>query len=356
MVTYHLATEEDYLRLNDFYNRIYGRKRTIEQFRWEFHDCPFGSSIYVYAEDDGKIVGTNCAIPFDLIKANKTIIRSAKSEDTLVDPTYRGQKIFYHIYQFLFEQCKEQGIQLIWGFTSAKKPFEKVGFEVPYEHIQSLGVNCVFGAWSYISSLNTKNGIIEYVKIFGLSVFARFKLIFRTRLSPISNYVVTETKEISNGAGKLIEANLVANQSLFAINQTEEFQNWRVYHNPNYSEMMTFGFYTPEKKLRGLIVMIPNAKKVAYVVQSSFHPEVSQKDKSGMVFYASDRARDKGISLVRNWEWDTNSVNKQEVEVYDKAGHFVLNKGIGLVWKKLDDVDLEPENFLLSRIASQGTN
>ena len=356
MVTYHLATEADYLRLNDFYNRIYGRKRTIEQFRWEFHDCPFGRSIYVYAEDEGKIVGTNCAIPFDLIKADKTIIRSAKSEDTLVDPEYRGQKIFYNIYQYLFEQCKEQGIQLIWGFTSAKKPFEKVGFEVPYEHIQSLGVNKVFGSWGYISSLNPKNGFLDYVKILGLMYFSRFKLIFRTKLSPIGNYVVIENKEISKGAGTLIEANLNANNSLFAIHQTEEFQNWRVYHNPNYSKMMTFGYYTPDKKLKGLIVMIPNADKVAYVVQSSFHPEVSEKDRSGMILYATDRARDKGICLVRNWEWNTTSVNKQEIDVYDKAGHFVLSKGIGLVWKKLEEIDIEPENFLLSRIASQGTN
>lgn len=356
MVTYHLATEEDYLRLNDFYNRIYGRKRTLEQFRWEFQDCPFGASIYVYAEDEGKIVGTNCAIPFDLIKADRTIIRSAKSEDTLVDPEYRGQNIFYNIYQFLFEKCEEAGIQVIWGFTSAKKPFEKVGFEVPYEHIQSLGVNRYLSAWSYLSSLNPKNGIVEYIKIFGLTLFAHTKLIFRAKLSPISNYVVTENNEISKGAGKLLEANLVANKSLFAINQTEEFQNWRVYHNPNYSKMMTFGYYTPEKKLRGLIVMIPNADNVAYVVQSSFHPEVPLTDRSGMILYASDRARDKGISLVRNWEWATNSVNKQEIEAYDQAGHFVLDKGIGLVWKKLDDIDIKPENFLLSRIASQGTN
>jgi GNAT superfamily N-acetyltransferase len=356
MVTYHLATEEDYLRLNDFYNRIYGRKRTLEQFRWEFHDCPFGSSIYVYAADEDIIVGTNCAIPFDLIKADKTIIRSAKSEDTLVDPEYRGQNIFYNIYKFLFERCKEQGIQLIWGFTSAKKPFEKVGFEVSYEHLQSLGVNRQLAAWSYLSSLNPKNGIVECIKIFGLTLFARMKLIFRTRLSSIDAYVVTERKEISNGVGKLIEANLNAKSDLFAINQTEEFQNWRVYHNPNYSEMMTFGYYTPEKKLRGLIVMIPNTDNVAYVLQSSFHPEVPLKDRSGMILYASDRARDKGISLVRNWEWATNTMNKQEIDAYDQAGHFVLEQGIGFVWKKLGEIDVKPENFLLSRIASQGTN
>ncbi len=355
MVTYHLATEADYLRLNDFYNRIYGRKRTLEQFRWEFHECPFGKSIYVYAEDDGKIVGTNCAIPFNLIKADKTIIRSAKSEDTLVDPTYRGQNIFYNIYEFLFERCKEAGIQLIWGFTSAKKPFEKAGFQVPYEHIQSLGVNRVFGSYKYLSSLNSKNGLIDKFKILGLCYYARFRMIFHSKLSAFGNYVVTENQEITDQVERLIETNL-RGSSLFAIHQTKEFQNWRIYHNPNYSKMLTFGFHSPDKSLKGLIVMIPNKKGVAYICQSTFHSDVSESEASSMVMYATDRAREMGISLVRNWEWNTNALNQKEVDRFRDAGHTILERGIGLVWKKLDDVDVEPENFLLSRIASQGTN
>ena len=56
MVTYRLATPDDYEKINSFYNRIYQSNRTIEQFLWEFNDGPFGRSIYVIAEDNGKLI------------------------------------------------------------------------------------------------------------------------------------------------------------------------------------------------------------------------------------------------------------------------------------------------------------
>ena len=100
MVNYKLAIEEDYSMINDFYNRIHGLNRSIDEFYWEFHNCPFGKSIYVIAKDGDKIVGTNCVIPIDLIYSDNSIIKSGKSEDTLVDPDYRGQNIFNNIYEF----------------------------------------------------------------------------------------------------------------------------------------------------------------------------------------------------------------------------------------------------------------
>ncbi|MEO0473125.1 MAG: GNAT family N-acetyltransferase [Bacteroidota bacterium] len=173
MITFRLADESDYQNINNFFNRIYGTNRSLEAFYWEFHHCPHGSAIYVVAEDDGKVIGTNCVIPIDLITADQHIIRSGKSEDTLVDPAYRGQKIFYRIYEFLFEKCREANIQVIWGFTSAKKPFRKAGFSVPYDHKQSIAVHRPFRAYRYLASLNKKNRLIDKVKILGLCILSK---------------------------------------------------------------------------------------------------------------------------------------------------------------------------------------
>ena len=93
MIRYRLAAEEDYKKINDFYNRIRSSNRSIDQFYWEFHNLPFGKSVYVIAEDEEKIIATNCIIPIELIYDNHQIIRSGKSEDTLADPTYRGKNI-----------------------------------------------------------------------------------------------------------------------------------------------------------------------------------------------------------------------------------------------------------------------
>ena len=189
MVEYKLASKKDYSRINNFYNRIYNRSRTIEQFEWEFHAGPFGPAIYAIAEDKGKVVGTNCVIPIHLVKSNGEVIISGKSEDTLVDPHYRGQNIFSNIYKFLFQKSKEEGIQLIWGFTPAKRPFKKVGFKIPYDHEQSLVVNNIIVSYNHLNSLNPNNSSLTKVKIFGLCVLSKIKYAISKKvknLNPVS--------------------------------------------------------------------------------------------------------------------------------------------------------------------------
>ena len=48
--------------------------------------------------ENNKIVGIQCAIPLEFTDVKGNVQLSAKSEDTLVDPAYRGQKIFERMY------------------------------------------------------------------------------------------------------------------------------------------------------------------------------------------------------------------------------------------------------------------
>ncbi len=143
MINYVVATEEDYKSINDFYNRLHNSDRSIEQFRWEFHNGPVMTGIYIIAKDTEKdtVIGSQAVIPINLVTANGEIILSGKSEDTLVDPNYRGKRIFNNMYEMLFDECTKAGINYIWGFTTAKKPFLKMDFEIPWSHSQTLIVN-----------------------------------------------------------------------------------------------------------------------------------------------------------------------------------------------------------------------
>ena len=353
MVKYRLANENDYERINAFYNRIYKSKRTIEQFLWEFRDCPFGKSIYVIAEDGDKIIGTNCVIPIDLIGANKQIIKSGKSEDTLVDPAYRGQQIFYKIYEYLFEKCIEANIQVIWGFTSAKKPFEKLGFEVPFEHEQTLAVNNIGKSYKFLTSLNPKNKTIDKLKILGLCIFSKLKTVAKINRQN-STYKIEENRDVVLGVDELIFNNQNFTSSLFAINQTPDFQNWRIYQNPNYYKVHTFSVYSDTKDLIALVVFNSHANRVAYVCQTTFHPDLKMDEKVRILKSVSHMLFKSGIVLIRNWVFNTNAVNKQEVTIQNQSGYLHIERGIGLVWKKLDILDIEPSDFYLSRIATQG--
>ena len=354
MVTYRLANPNDYENINAFYNRIYNSNRTMDQFLWEFHNGPFGKSIYVIAEDNGKIVGTNCVIPINLITSDNQIIRSGKSEDTLVDPEYRGQKVFYKIYEFLFEKSKEANIQVIWGFTSAKKPFKNLGFQIPFDNKQSLAVNNVWKSYKYLKSLNPKNKITDKLKIFILCALSKFKSIGKLKPQR-SGFLIEKTDKIVNGIDELISKTQKEVKNSFAIEQTADFQEWRIYSNPNYFKTHTFGIYN-NKKLVALIVFNSNHNDVAYICQSTFHPEFTSPEKVRILKSVTGMLFKEGIALVRTWLFDSNPTNANEISIYHEAGYVNLDRGIGLVWKPLDNIDIKPEDFILSRIASQGTS
>lgn len=354
MVKYRLANENDYENINNFHNRVYQENRSMEQFLWEFHNGAFGKSIYVIAEDGNKVVGTNCVIPIVVTNANNDKILTGKSEDTLVDPDYRGQGIFNHIYDFLFEQCKQAGVQAIWGYTSAKKSFEKVGFSVPFDHQQGLIVNHVLESYQFLSSLNNKNKLKEKFQILGLCLFSKLKHLFGSLSNIKTAYTLVENQAITDQVESLLRNSNMNDNELFYILQNKEFQQWRIYDNPNYYKVHTYGAYDKSNKLVALIVLNSHANKVAYIVQSTFDNSLTEEEKVQILKHAISRVFSLGISIIRSWLFDTNEQSKREAEIYAKANFVVLNKGIGFVWKKLDNNNLNPNKFVLSRISTQG--
>lgn len=353
MVTYRLATAADYININAFHKRIDKPNRSIEQFYWEFRDCPFGPSIYVVAEDGEKIVGTNCVIPIDLIDSKGNIIKSGKSEDTLVDPAYRGQNIFNNIYYFLFEESKKQGVSVIWGFTSATKAFEKLGFEIPFSHHQGLAVNQVLSSFNFLKTLNPKNSFVDKIKIFGLSFVSKLK--YKLNILPkLYEYEMFDNLGLTDISEKLIQENLKDTEKCFAILQNETFQKWRIYENPNYFKMYSFVFKNSKGEITALIEVNTTVTKVAYINQSSFCPSLTADSKAKILRKVTEVLFQKGNIIVRNWLFNTNELNKNEISSFEKAGYYYLNRGIGMVWKKLDDVEIDANDFYLSRISSQG--
>ena len=351
MINYRQANETDYVRINDFHNRIYVSDRTIEQFYWEFHNGPDGPSIYIIAEDGDKVVGTNCVIPLKVVLPSGETLLTGKSEDTLVDPDYRGQNIFYDIYQVLFEASLEQGIAVIWGFTSASKPFRKLGFEIPYSHSQSLTVNRYFASYNYLSKLNPANKLIDKLKIAGLCGLSRFKALTAGSASGLSDYRITENEPVTEVSGLL--SAVTEGSNLYYIQQSPGFQQWRIYENPNYFKVHTFAFYDREQVLKGLIVLNAHPDGMAYVNQTLFHPSVDDRKRRAMIRYMTKQVFRSGISLIRNWHFTHTPPNLEEIRNYKNAGYVFLEKGVGFVWKPLN-TELDPADFYLSRLATQG--
>ncbi len=337
-------------RVNAIYNQAYGNIRPLSFFEWEFIQGPWGKAIYVIAEDvdhpELKIVGTQCAIPIVFCSTDGKKILTAKSEDTYVDPEYRGQKIFDKMYALLFEECIKQGIAFIWGFTYARKPFLNIGFQIPFESIQGVRVNNVFKAYRYLASLNPANKFLDRLKIFLLCTYGyAVKLIsgFSSGNSSEveSNTTIVRKRDCENG-GKVY----------WSIDQTDEYSKWRFMHNPYGNSYVQYSS-TDEFSL----VMNNRKEGFSYLEEMTFNFELSNEDKLRKI-RKSINLNDKNYNsfLMRFWGFENSILNKDEIFLLKKCGFvFIPGKGTGFVWKPLNaDSKISPENLHISRVFTQG--
>lgn len=127
-----LIRDNDIEACNALHNKFSPNPRTLEQWRWDFQSGLYESDQRPFAvvDDGGRIAGTQAFIPIPMID-HTGVFWTAKSEETLVDPDYRGQKLFDRMYDLLFEYARSHDLRYIWGFTPATKAFGKIGFQIP---------------------------------------------------------------------------------------------------------------------------------------------------------------------------------------------------------------------------------
>lgn len=125
----------------DAFARLHASRGTATSrsiLEWEYFDPDLTrEGILVGAFDGDALVGTQGFIPYRGWWKDRAVLTS-KSESTLVSPEYRGQKVFDRMYALGFDLCRQAGVDCIWGFTSAEKPFAKLGFDVSGELFQEI--------------------------------------------------------------------------------------------------------------------------------------------------------------------------------------------------------------------------
>ena len=356
-----LLRDEEAGQVNDFYNFVYKEGRSLETFLWEFFRAPAGKAIYVIAKDSvsGEVVGTQCAIPIDLVTADGLVVRTAKSEDTLVHPLYRGLSIFERMYALLFEKCKEDGIRYLWGFTSAKKPFSKLGFEIPYDHSQSLMVLDVFEAYRYLSKLNSKNNFVSLVKIAALILMSKvlsWKRGFVSGSSTQPAFTLSQTdKSVGNDVHQLIRQPSTPG---FWIRQDAQFLNWRIKENPYHEKVLNVRF-SSETETVAQLIFNHHKNGVWYLIQDTYAASLTNSQKAECLKKGIEcllKTHKGNVKLIRTWDFAHNRHGQDEIRMRKKLGFVHLDRGISFVWKSLDDSQiLQAKDFDLSRIASQGT-
>lgn len=352
MITYSIAKESNYEEINNFYNKYKNINRTLKQFYWEFHNAPAGKSIYVYAKDNDLVIGILCVIPINFITKNNKRVLSGKAEDGLVHPDYRGKGILNKIYDVLFEECKLSGINIIWGFTNIMKPFIKLGWEVPFSYTHSLFVIKPLRTYNLILKQNFFLSIKDKTKLFLLCYGLKLKNSLIHKEVDLNDYYIIEEKNID--VENLITSIWEKNHFSY-IEHSKEYLEWRIYKNPYYEKVLTFSLYNVNGSLQGVIYINYLNDGRAFIIESLFAPILKTEIISSFIRNVNTLLQRKGISTIRNWIFSHIQYSKQEQKYYKNAKFFNLRKGGYFVWKKLNDVDIEPNEIYLSRIASEGT-
>ncbi len=357
MIEYKIAQESDYLSINNFYNRLHGSKRTIEQFRWEFHDGPLKPGIYIIAvdSDNNAVVGSQAAMYMNVVLSHGEKILTAKSEDTLVDPTYRGKNIFNNMYEMLFDECKKNGIEYIWGFTTAIKPFKGMNFEVPWSHSQTLAVSNPIAAYKYLVKLNSKNKLKDKFKIFGLAAksYLKLKSSFLFAVPKLKGF----QEDIPVADASLIIGNILktSQSPYFAIDQDANYQRWRFYANSNYKTVKTYSLII-ENQLKAFLIIHISDENIGYIVQALFDPSLGEKVIEKFIQQSTAKIFRLGVSIIRNWSFTHTEYNNKENQHFIKVGYTFLDRGVPFVWKSLNNGPLDPSNLISFKILSEGTN
>jgi GNAT superfamily N-acetyltransferase len=351
-ITIRLLQDQEVELANAFFNQVYQTNRSIENFRWEFLNGPFGKALYTIAVDDSitthtKIVGIQCAIPIELIGSKGKNVLTAKSEDTLVDPSYRGQKIFERMYELLFSECKKAGIQYLWGFTPAQKAFERIGFEIPFKAEQALLVFNPFKAYTYLKCLNVQNTVIDKLKIFSLSILSWIKG-FRRYFVKLKGNDLLETSILNKNA---FFQSCYTNQEYFTLNETDQYLNWRINQNPFQNAYSNFQLH---KNGKVVIDAILNTRKDVAYLEQVFS---IQNETAAMLATLAVKQSEKAVPLIRALCFSTNIELVSQGDQLIKAGFTYLKRGSYFVWKPLDpSVPISPNQLILNRLFTQGNN
>ena len=341
-----LLQESEKQLANNFFNEIYKTDRPLKNFEWEFFEGPFGKAIYVIAVDESvatriKIVGIQCAIPIELISSMGVTVLTAKSEDTLVDPGYRGQKIFERMYELLFDECRKAGINYIWGFTPANKAFERLGFEIPFKAEQALLVFKPAAAYDYLKKLNPQNKTKDKLSILGLTILSWLKGLRNIFTSNVS------LQEVTVQAKNSLFKKAYNRHDYFTLNETEAYLNWRLHKNPFQNKYKNF-----QSTDAAFDALINFRKDVSYIEQVISTPGTSTKAELASLINVF---RKQGTPLVRAFCFSSNEELIDQGSVLREVGFTYLKRGSYFVWKSLDDKNaISANQVLINRLFTQG--
>jgi GNAT superfamily N-acetyltransferase len=95
-------------------------RRTPELFAWKHLDNPFGRSILLVAEIDGRIAGLRAFMRWDLETPEGDTLRCVRAVDTATHPDFQRLGIFRRLTLAALEHAQAEGIDMVFNTPNPK--------------------------------------------------------------------------------------------------------------------------------------------------------------------------------------------------------------------------------------------
>ena len=151
--------------INDLYNRVFNRTRTLDQWRWEFLRKPGKPSFIRVLEYNSRPIAHWALLTHDLCIDGMTHL-GGKTENAMIEPEFRGKGLFVPFEKEFLKQAYAEGIEVPWSSLSAAakihcqggfRPVGKLVFYFRYVHFRSFIKNFSLSFLStYLSRVKKK--------------------------------------------------------------------------------------------------------------------------------------------------------------------------------------------------------
>lgn len=355
----------DEVQINLLHNNQYGRNRGEKEWKWEFTNSPNCKSIFVVAEYKGNIIGTQAFLPIRLSFGESQFL-TAKSEETLLIPEFRGQGIFQRLLDRCFQLASERKIALVWGFTKAKKPFLDSGFQILGKLKQSvliLDSSQTYQMYGRRISVVAKKDFLSRVvhgsllRVFTLFGFFWFKL-RSYKIEPVSGFRVVQISQPDERLDNFWrEFNCQGN--FYTISRTSDYLNWRIFTNPDVNYQLWAAI--EDDRIRGYVILGRSKhENVGYitdfcVLDKQFAPVAGLLMSHTVKYFVSQ-----GVAFIDAWILGNNLESKRYSSWLRRSGFLSLSLGTCMILKVLASDRSFPadpsslEQWFITNIFSEG--
>jgi N-acetylglutamate synthase-like GNAT family acetyltransferase len=320
-----------------FTNKYSTKKRGILEWDWEFGGSDANSN-FIVVEDKGEIIGTQGLLPIKLIK-NTQIFDTAKSEETLVHPDYRGKNIFNSMYDKLFENAEINGIKLRWGFTGACKPFTRAGFLFVKDGLRNYTfITSIWTAYKTYYSKNRKvtlKGLIKQIIVLLVYTYIKSRDLIRYKKKN-KNFYIAEIEEFDLTTDKLKDYISKKQSDLITVDRNKDYMAWRISDNPFYRHKI-LGLYNKDLVGYAILSRSENSTEIN-IVDIMIKPEILHEGFPVLIEYIKKYSRIEHAGSI-NFQImsSSNDYSLNIIEQIEKAGFFKLPGVLPFVLKILDE-------------------